>query len=152
MRSITALPALAAVALALSLSACGGDDDAASPEVSESATDTTTPITQPSTEAPAPTTAAPADESADAGGDAEGTTITIADFAFGGVTEVAVGDTVVVTNTDATPHTWTSEDGTFDSGSIGTDESFEFTFTEAGTFSYHCNFHPSMTGQITVTP
>ena len=28
---------------------------------------------------------------------------------------------------------------------------FEFTFTEAGTFAFHCNVHPSMTGTITVT-
>lgn len=87
----------------------------------------------------------------DGGGDADGATITIADFAFGGVTEVPVGTTVVVTNDDAATHTWTAEDGTFDSGALGQDDSFEFTFTEAGQFSYFCNFHPSMTGQIVVT-
>lgn len=153
-KSITVLPALAAVALALSLTACGGDDDAESPvtDVTDTTQSTTQPTTQSTADAPADTTVAPADESGDAGGDADGTTITIADFAFGGVTEVAVGDTVVVTNTDGAPHTWTAEDGAFDSGAIGTDESFEFTFTEPGTFSYRCNFHPSMTGQITVTP
>lgn len=78
-------------------------------------------------------------------------TITIADFAFGGVTEVAVGTTVIVTNTDGAPHTWSADDGGFDSGSIGQGDSFEFTFTEAGEFAYHCNFHPSMTGTIVVT-
>lgn len=149
MRRITALPvhALAALALAVPLAACGGDDDVESPAVETTTQPTTAATTGATTVAPAPTTAAPADEA----GDADGTTITIADFAFGGVTEVAVGDTVVVTNTDGTPHTWTAEDGTFDSGAIGPDESFEFTFTEPGTFSYFCNFHPSMTGQITVT-
>lgn len=155
MKPIAALPVLAAVALALSLAACGSDDDAAeSPaDVAETTTQPTTqPTTAATTDAPAATTAAPADESGDAGGDADGTAITIADFAFEGVTEVAVGDTVVVTNTDGTPHTWTAEDETFDSGAIGPDEAFEFTFTEAGTFSYRCNFHPSMTGEITVTP
>lgn len=85
------------------------------------------------------------------GSDSEGATITIADFAFGGVTEVPIGTTVVVTNEDATNHTWTAEDGTFDSGALGEGDSFEFTFTEAGQFSYFCNFHPSMTGQIVVT-
>jgi plastocyanin len=77
--------------------------------------------------------------------------ITIADFAFSGVTEVPIGTTVVVTNTDATPHTWTAEDGTFDSGAISPDDTFEFTFTTAGEFAYFCNFHPSMTGTIVVT-
>ena len=90
-------------------------------------------------------------DSGDAAGDAEGAAITIADFAFGGVTEVPVGTTVVVTNTDGATHTWTAEDGTFDSGALGQDDSFEFTFTEAGEFSYFCNFHPSMTGTIVVT-
>ena len=77
--------------------------------------------------------------------------ITIANFAFSGVTEVAVGTTVTVTNTDGTPHTWSAEDGAFDSGAIAPGESFEFTFTEPGEFAYFCNFHPSMTGTITVT-
>ena len=78
-------------------------------------------------------------------------TITIADFAFSGVTEVPVGTTVVVRNDDGVSHTWTAEDGTFDSGSIGSGDTFEFTFTEPGEFAYFCNFHPSMTGTITVT-
>ena len=82
---------------------------------------------------------------------ASGDTITIANFAFDGVTEVALGTTVTVTNTDASPHTWSSEDGTFDSGSISPGDTFEFTFDTAGEFAYFCNFHPSMTGTITVT-
>lgn len=82
---------------------------------------------------------------------ADGATITIADFAFDGITEVAVGTTVVVTNTDSAPHTWTAVDGAFDSGSLGQGETFEFTFDTAGEFEYFCNFHPSMTGTITVT-
>jgi plastocyanin len=67
------------------------------------------------------------------------------------VSEVPVGTTVVVTNTDSTQHTWTALDGTFDSGALGEGDTFEFTFTEAGTFDYRCNFHPSMTGTIVVT-
>ena len=82
---------------------------------------------------------------------AEGDTITIADFAFSGITEVAVGTTVVVTNTDGSPHTWTAVDGTFDSGALAQGDTFEFTFTQAGEFAYFCNFHPSMQGTITVT-
>lgn len=78
-------------------------------------------------------------------------TITIADFAFGGVTEVAVGTTVIVTNADGAPHTWTADDGSFDAGTLNQGDSFEFTFTEAGEFTYHCNIHPSMIGKIVVT-
>jgi plastocyanin len=98
------------------------------------------------------TTEATGDASSEDGGDAAGeNTITIGNFAFSGVTEVAVGTTVTVTNTDGTPHTWTAEDDSFDSGAIAPGESFEFTFTEAGDFAFFCNFHPSMTGTITVT-
>lgn len=126
----------AAVALAglLSLAACSGDDDGSSP-----ATDAAT--------TPADATAA-AESTAPAG---NGNTITISEFAFSGATEVPVGTTVIVTNDDSANHTWTASDGSFDSGSLAPGDSFEFTFTEAGTFEYVCNFHPAMTGTITVT-
>lgn len=120
-----------AAAVVLSLAACGGGDDDSSP---------TTP------EVPPAETPAPAAPEAPAG-----STITISGFAFSGVTEVPVGTTVVVTNADSATHTWTATDGTFDSSSIAPGESFEFTFTEPGTFDYFCNFHPSMAGTITVT-
>ena len=90
----------------------------------------------------------------DASGDtasADDATITIADFAFDGVTEIPVGTTVVVTNEDSTAHTWTAVDGEFDSGALNPGDTFEFTFTEPGEFAYFCNFHPSMEGTITVT-
>ena len=87
--------------------------------------------------------------SADAAGD--GDVITIAGFAFSGVTEVAVGTTVTVVNKDGTDHTWTADDGTFSSGNIAPGDSFEFTFDEPGTYTYACRIHPTMTGTITVT-
>lgn len=119
----------------LTLAGCGDDGDS---------TDTTAAP-------PAAATGAPAAETNDPPAATADLTITIADFAFSGVTEVAVGSTVTITNTDSSPHTWSSDDGAFDSGAIGPGEAFEFTFTQAGTFAYHCNFHPSMTGSITVT-
>ena len=119
----------ASASLLLTLTACGGGDDASSAAE------------------PAATKSAEAVSTAPATG---GAAITIAGFAFSGATEVAVGTTVAVTNDDSATHTWTSEDGTFDSGSIAPGESFEFTFDTAGTFAYHCNFHASMQGTITV--
>lgn len=112
----------------LTLAGCGGDDDSADTTVAPAATATDAPV------------AANADAA-----------ITIAGFAFSGVTDVTVGTTVTITNTDSAPHTWSADDGAFDSGSIAPGGTFEFTFTEAGTFAYHCNFHPSMSGTITVT-
>jgi plastocyanin len=63
---------------------------------------------------------------------------------------IAVGDTVTWTNSDSTSHTATADDGTFDSGNLANGDTFSFTFTEAGTFSYTCSYHSSMTGSITV--
>lgn len=128
------------VGLALTLAACGGDDDA-EPVTSGDATTTSV------TDAADPAGTNDTDETAAS----EGAAITISSFAFEGVTEVAVGTTVVVTNNDPTAHTWSADDGSFDSGALAQGESFEFTFTEAGEFAYSCNFHPSMTGTIVVT-
>jgi plastocyanin len=53
------------------------------------------------------------------------------------------------------PHTVTSDDGSsFDSQAKGITgnkgDKFQFTFTKAGTFAYHCTFHANMHGSITV--
>lgn len=120
----------------LALWGCGGDDEADS---TPAATDAADP--------------APADDAGEETDDGDGSDaeITIVDFAFEGPTEVPVGTTVVITNTDGTAHTWTAADGSFGSGELGEGESFEFTFDEPGTYEYRCNFHPTMTGTITVT-
>ena len=78
--------------------------------------------------------------------------ITISNFAFSPANlTVHVGQRVTVTNKDSTPHTWTANDHSFDSGNLNTDASFSFTFTKAGTFGYICSIHPFMTGTVTVT-
>lgn len=62
------------------------------------------------------------------------------------------GTTVTWTNADTAPHTVTSDSGKLlDSPTLKTGESFSFTFTAAGSFSYHCAVHPMMKGKITVT-
>ena len=55
-------------------------------------------------------------------------------------------------NNDPVVHTITSDTGLFDSGNIASGGDFYFTFTVAGTYTYHCAIHPSMTGTITVKP
>ena len=91
----------------------------------------------------APDTSAP-------GGSAGEATITIADFTFDGPSTVAVGDTIEVVNEDTVGHTWTATGGEFNSGTLATGDTFEFTFEEAGEFDYFCSIHPDMTGTITV--
>ena len=66
--------------------------------------------------------------------------------------EVKIGTTVTWTNNDNTTHTITSNTGVFDSGNVAVGNSFSFTFTQMGSFPYHCNIHPSMTGTIMVVP
>ena len=85
------------------------------------------------------------------GNAADGVTISIDGFAFSEPEAMAAGGTVTVTNNDSTTHTSSANDGIFDSSGISPGESFEFTFVEAGTYTYFCNIHPTMTGSITVT-
>jgi outer membrane biosynthesis protein TonB len=63
---------------------------------------------------------------------------------------VSAGTTVVWTNQDPTNHTITANDGSFDSGPVSSNGSYSHTFDQAGSFSYHCNIHPSMQGTIVV--
>jgi plastocyanin len=63
---------------------------------------------------------------------------------------VAAGTTVTWTNTDSTAHTATSDNGAFDSGTIGAGGNFSFTFQTRGTFPYHCTFHRGMVGSVVV--
>lgn len=65
--------------------------------------------------------------------------------------QLQVGDTVTFVNDDAIAHTATADDGTFDSGTMEPGATFAFTAEKAGTISYLCEFHPGMTGTITVT-
>lgn len=64
--------------------------------------------------------------------------------------EIRPGTTVIWENRDAVPHTVTSNDGAFDSGLIEAGRSWSRTFTQTGTFAYHCTPHPFMTATVTV--
>jgi plastocyanin len=80
------------------------------------------------------------------------TDLVIRDYAFHpSVDLISVGDTLTWTNSDAFQHTTTADDGLWDSTPIDPEGTFEFTFEEAGTFTYHCDIHNFMTGTIEVT-
>lgn len=64
---------------------------------------------------------------------------------------VSTNSTVTWTNKDAIGHTVTSDSGLFDSGTVATNGTFSHTFATAGTFTYHCKIHPTMTGSVVVT-
>lgn len=63
---------------------------------------------------------------------------------------VTAGTTITWTNKDAVAHTVTSKTNAFDSGNLGTNATFSFTFATAGTYSYYCKVHPSMVATVTV--
>lgn len=79
--------------------------------------------------------------------------ISIESFAFNKQTmTIALGTKVRWTNKDAVTHTVTSDNGKFSSPNIEPGKTFDFSFNEIGTFSYHCTPHPTMIGTITVKP
>ncbi len=103
------------------------------------ATPTATPAETPAT--PATTPAVPTSSKI--------VEVTIQNFAFNpeSVT-ISSGDTVKWTNMDSTTHTITGTD--FSSGNLNKGDSYENTFTKAGSYDYHCSIHPSMKGTVIV--
>lgn len=85
-------------------------------------------------------------------GNAAKSDITIQNFAFDpAALTVKVGTTVTWTNQDSVQHSATSDNGIFDSGLLSKGQSFSYTFSQAGEYTYHCSIHPKMVGSITVT-
>src|SRR6185437_11377816 len=78
--------------------------------------------------------------------------VAIQDYDFAPATlTIPVGTIVQWTNQGQDMHTTTSDSGAWDSGTLTNGKTFSFTFTKAGTFAYHCNFHAAMHGTIVVT-
>ena len=78
----------------------------------------------------------------------------IRDFSFEAI-EVEAGKPVVITNSDAVPHTVTAglpmqPSGAFESGALMTGESFTRTFDQPGEYTFYCTYHPFMRGRIVV--
>jgi plastocyanin len=63
---------------------------------------------------------------------------------------VNVGDTVTWVNEDAPQHDVVADNGEFKSELFDKGQTFAFTFTQAGTYPYHCSIHPGMTGVVIV--
>jgi plastocyanin len=79
------------------------------------------------------------------------TTVKIDNFSFSPATvTVPAGTTVRWTNADDIPHTIVSDDKSFKSKALDTDDQFTYTFTKPGTYTYFCGLHPKMTAKIVV--
>jgi len=121
------------------------DLTANSPCVTPTPTTAVTPAGTPATPDTTPAAGTPTSEPA------SGAAVEIKDFAFNPANlTITAGTTVTWTNNDTVPHTVTAADGSFDSGTLSPGDTFTHTFTSAGSFDYHCDFHPNMQGTIVV--
>ena len=77
----------------------------------------------------------------------------IANYAFVPATvSIAPGQTIRFVNDDNEAHTVTAKDKSFDSTGLDMHDSWQHTFVRTGHFSYYCQMHPMMTGEIVVGP
>ncbi|APE17327.1 cupredoxin domain-containing protein [Mycolicibacterium pallens] len=80
-----------------------------------------------------------------------GSTISISDMKFTSPAAVTPGAKITVTNSDGVEHTVTADAG--NAFNVEVDEKGTATFTapnQPGTYAYHCNYHPTMHGQLVV--
>lgn len=66
---------------------------------------------------------------------------------------VKAGTRASIKNADDAPHTLTDKGmaRTFDSGTVKGKRTGSVTFSRPGTYTYFCEFHPTMAGRVTVT-
>ena len=64
-------------------------------------------------------------------------------------TVVSPGDTIVWINRDIVPHTVTANGGTWESQTLEEGQSLTVVVKNSGVYSYFCEFHPHMTGELT---
>ena len=82
-------------------------------------------------------------------------TVVITDMKFAPETiNVSAGTTVTWHNLDSKSHTATANDGSWDTGEMGTADSHSIKFDKVGTYKYHCKYHAilgvGMTGTVIV--
>ena len=78
-------------------------------------------------------------------------TVTIQNNAFVPSTlHVQVGTTVIWVNKDPNTQDVVSDNKMFDSGNLANGQSYNYTFNQTGSYSYHSSIHPSMNGNIVV--
>lgn len=80
-----------------------------------------------------------------------GNAVAIRNFGFSPANlQVKAGTTVTWTNYDRTPHTVTFRDSSLkSSGVLNQGDTYSYTFTKAGVYTYYCALHGAMVGQVT---
>lgn len=78
-------------------------------------------------------------------------TISISNFNFSpSDLTVNVGDSITWSNSDRSAHTVTEDSHLWDSPNLTQFQTFTLTFSNSGTFRYHCSLHLVMRGTVTV--
>ena len=151
---------LTMVGLAVSLSACGGSTTPA-PPTAVVTWYPSTPLPSPGQALPSPSVAA-ATAAAPAGvgqGQSSGLGTPVANIAatdnlaFDPTTAtVKTGAVIQWKDTGSTAHNVTFDgQSSLTSGTLQQGNTWQVQFTTAGTYQYHCTFHPGMNGTITVS-
>jgi plastocyanin len=133
--------------------ACGGGPAATGTPAAATGTPaaaTATPAAATATPAPATATPAAAAIICDASG--EGGSVSIENFSYDpSAATVAVNGFITWTNNDSASHTVTFDGGPNCGNISGGGGSETVQFTVAGSYPYHCNIHPDMTGTVEVS-
>ena len=80
-------------------------------------------------------------------------TVDIKNFSFSpNLITVKTGTPITVINDDNTTHTFTANNGAFDTGDLNSGQRGSVTVARAGTFAYHCEIHPFMKATLRVSP
>jgi plastocyanin len=141
--SLKPLLSAALVALSLGLVACGSSGSGSSSSESETA-----PAGQESGTGEGESTES---EPAPSGEAQKSEKVQIVEFTYEpDPVVVQAGGKVIWQNEDTAPHTATADDGSFDTGTIEKGKLGSATFKEPGTFTYHCEIHPTMHGTVEV--
>lgn len=136
MRIRSAVPTFAILAV-LGLAACGGDDSYTTPGSGEAKAPAEA---QEQGNAPAPS-----------GEAVRSAKVEIEGFEFVPSTvTIQEGGKVIWINRDSTEHTATLDGGSFDSGALAEGKLKSESFKQPGTYAYHCEIHPDMTGTVEV--
>jgi plastocyanin len=134
--------ALLAIALAAVLAGCGSS--AASPSSTSSSGSSSSSTASANANASGSSRAAVEVVAAHA------VNVSISNYAFHPATlTVAAGTRITFTNHDQTAHTATASSG-FDTGTVDPGKSGTVTFKKPGTYTYYCQFHAFMHGEVIV--
>ena len=79
--------------------------------------------------------------------------VSVVDFSYSPKTvTIQAGESVSWSNNGQSPHTVTADGGSFDSGNLNPGQGYSHTFSTAGTYAYHCQYHQAqgMVGTVIV--